>query len=97
MVRLMARTRGERSSRIETGEYRYTVFFEPLEEGGYNVVVPAIPEICTFGTTLREARKMARDAIRCYLESARKTGEEIPGDISSGAEPRKEQLAITLS
>ena len=39
---------------------------------------------------------MARDAIRCYLESARKTGEPIPPDISPGAEPRKEQLAVTL-
>lgn len=92
----MGTTRGGRSSRIESREYRYTVFFEPLEEGGYNVVVPAIPEICTFGTTLREARKMAGDAIRCYLESARKTGESIPRDISAGAEPRREQLAVTL-
>lgn len=75
---------------------RYTVFFEPLEEGGSNAVVPALPEICTFGATLKEARKMARDAIRCYLESARKTGEPIPRDISPGAQPRKEQLAVTL-
>jgi predicted RNase H-like HicB family nuclease len=30
-------------------EYRFTVFFEPLEKGGYNVIVPAIPEICTSG------------------------------------------------
>ena len=42
-------------------EYHYTVFFEPLEEGGYNVVVPAIPEICTFGETLEEARGMAQE------------------------------------
>ncbi len=25
---------------------------------------------------------MARDAIRCYLESALKTGEPIPGDVA---------------
>jgi predicted RNase H-like HicB family nuclease len=49
-------------------EYRFTVFFEPLEEGGYNVIVPAIPEICTSGETLDEARDMARDAIRCFIE-----------------------------
>jgi len=59
-------------------EYNYTVFFVPLEEGGYNVVVPAIPEICTFGKTLEEARAMAEDAIRCCLESALELGEEIP-------------------
>ncbi|MGH7595219.1 MAG: type II toxin-antitoxin system HicB family antitoxin [bacterium] len=76
--------------------YNYTVFFEPLEEGGYNIVVPAIPEICTFGETLEEARTMAEDAIRCYLESAIQLGEEIPRDIAIDREPVKERLAITL-
>ena len=47
-------------------EYGYTTVFEPLPEGGFSVLVPAIPEICTFGETLEEAREMARDAIRCY-------------------------------
>ena len=55
--------------------YKYTVLFEPIEEGGYNVVIPAIPEICTFGETLEEAREMAKDAIHCFLESAIKAGE----------------------
>jgi len=63
-------------------EYGYTTIFEPMPEGGYNVLAPAIPEICTFGETLEEAREMAGDAIRCYLESALKTGEPIPNDIS---------------
>ena len=53
--------------------YGYTTVFEPLPEGGFSVLVPAIPEICTFGSDLQEAREMARDAIRCYLESAIKT------------------------
>ncbi len=72
--------------------YSYTVIFERMPEGGYNVVVPAIPEICTLGETREEARKMAEDAIRCYLESAMKTGEVIPSDI----EPLTERLAVTL-
>ncbi|MBI4470929.1 MAG: type II toxin-antitoxin system HicB family antitoxin [Acidobacteria bacterium] len=63
-------------------EYRYTVIFEQLPEGGYNVLVPAIPEICTFGETLEEARTMAKDAIQCFIESARKTGERIPQDLA---------------
>jgi len=57
--------------------YNYTVLFEPLEVGGYNVIIPAIPEICTFGTTLEEAKEMAKDAIHCFLESVLKTGEPI--------------------
>ena len=40
-----------------------------IPESGFSVFVPAIPEICTFGETLEEAREMAEDAIRCYLES----------------------------
>ncbi len=72
-------------------DYQYTVLFEP-QEGGYNVIVPAIPEICTFGETLQEARTMAQDAIRCFLESALKHGEPIPKD----AEPTTERLAVSL-
>lgn len=74
-------------------EYGYTTLFEPLPEGGFNVLVPAIPEICTYGETLEEAREMARDAIRCYLESALKTGEPIPGDV---AEITTERVAVTI-
>ncbi len=73
-------------------EYSYTVIFERAPEGGYNVIVPAIPEICTFGETLNEAREMAQDAIRCFLESARETGEPIPEDV----EPATERVALTL-
>jgi antitoxin HicB len=67
-------------------DYNYTVYFEPLEEGGYQVIVPAILEICTFGDTLEEARKMAKDAIRCVIESALKEGVPIPRN----ADPTKE-------
>jgi predicted RNase H-like HicB family nuclease len=55
--------------------YNYTVVFEPLPEDGYNVVVPAIPEIITFGETLKEAKAMAEDALKCYIESALKANE----------------------
>lgn len=57
--------------------YNYTVIFEPVPEGGYNVVVPAIPEIATFGETLAEAKAMAEDAIKCFIESALKMCEPI--------------------
>ena len=33
----------------------YTVLFEPAEEGGYVVRVPALPEVCTEGDTRAEA------------------------------------------
>ncbi len=70
--------------------YHYTVIFEPLKGGGYNIIFPAIPEICTFGETLEEARRMAGDALRCYLESALEEGELIPED----KEPAVEQVTV---
>ncbi len=72
--------------------YNYTVVVQPLPEGGFSVLVPAIPEICTFGETLAEARHMAEDAIRCFLESALKTGEPIPKDV----EPTVRHVAVTV-
>jgi antitoxin HicB len=72
--------------------YNYTVIFEPVKEGGYDVVVPAIPEICTFGETLTEAKEMAEEAIRCYLESALKEREPIPED----REPSVERIAVRV-
>lgn len=37
-------------------EYRYTVVYEPAEEGGYVVTVPALPGLVTEGDTLDESR-----------------------------------------
>ena len=74
-------------------KYTYTVLFEPLSEGGYQVHVPAMPEIVTYGPTRDEARSMAEDAIRCVLESARLTGELIPEDI----EPVSEHLDVVVA
>ncbi len=73
-------------------DYNYRVYFAPLEEGAYQVFVPAIPEICTFGDTLEEARAMAKNAIRCVIESALKEGEPIPRN----ADPTKEFVTISI-
>jgi predicted RNase H-like HicB family nuclease len=69
-------------------EYGYTVVYQRMPEGGYSVVVPAIPEICTFGETLPEARRMAKDAVRCFLEGALKTGEAIPEHEIAPTQPQ---------
>lgn len=61
----------------------YTVIYEPLPTGGYGVTVPALSEIVTAGRTLREAREMAKDAIRCALEGFMKDRKPLPkGDIA---------------
>ena len=73
--------------------YDYTVIFKPLDEGGFDVIVPAIPEICTFGDTIEEAREMAEDAIKCYIESALELNEPIPTD----SEVSFEKIAIKVA
>jgi predicted RNase H-like HicB family nuclease len=62
-------------------DYHYTVYFEPLAEGGYQVVFPSFPEIVTFGGTLEEARRMAAEALRCHLEGLIKDGETVPVEV----------------
>ena len=76
--------------------YNFTVLFEPAEEGGYVVTCPALPGLVTEGDTLEEARTMAADAIRGYLESLRKDGQPIPTDKAIPAEPRKEHISVAL-
>lgn len=61
---------------------KYTVIFEPAEEGGYVVSVPALPGCVTEGDTLEEAMEMVKDAISGYIASLKKHGEPIP--VESG-------------
>ena len=61
-------------------EYGYRVIYEAISEGGFQVIVPALPGIITYGRTLEEAREMAKDAIVCHLKGLLKDNEEIPDD-----------------
>jgi antitoxin HicB len=67
----------KRSIRV-AGSYTYTVILEPMQEGGFLVHVPALPEVVTGGDTEAEALAMAREAIELVLESRRERGEDIP-------------------
>jgi antitoxin HicB len=58
--------------------YEYTTFFQGNEHGGYTVTVPALPGLVTEGKNLEDARQMAEDAIRCYIEGLKKAKQEIP-------------------
>lgn len=77
-------------------EYGYTVIYEQLAAGGYQVIVPALPGIVTYGRNLEEAREMARDAIQCHLRGLLKDGEEIPEDPFTRQEPVAEELTVTV-
>ena len=73
----------------------YTVLFEPAPEGGYTVIVPALPGCVTEGETLEEAKQMAADAIKCYCQGLLKDGESLPDDVEL-LEPVKEKLRVEL-
>jgi antitoxin HicB len=76
------------------GTYSFTMVFEPAEEGGYVVTCPALPGLVTEGDTLQEARLMAADALRGYLQSLLDDGIAIPPDKAQIAEPIKVAVGL---
>jgi len=82
--------------------YRFTVVFTPEkgEEDVYNVFVPALPEVATFGESLAEARFMVQDALELVVLSRLEDGEIIP----TNKKPKKvvkgaivEDILVTVS
>jgi predicted RNase H-like HicB family nuclease len=53
---------------------------KPVRPSGYQVTVPSLPGLITFGRTRSEAWVMAEDAIRCHIEGLRKDGVPIPDE-----------------
>lgn len=77
-------------------ELRYTVLFEPAEEGGYVVTCPALPGLVTEGDTYEHARERAVEAIELYLESLHEERLPFPPDKKLLLEPVKEEIEIAL-
>jgi antitoxin HicB len=69
--------RGENSV---SADYSFSVILEPQEEGGFTVLVPALPEVVTEGDTEQEALANAEEAIRAILAYRRAHGISIPSD-----------------
>jgi predicted RNase H-like HicB family nuclease len=63
------------------------VILEPSEDGGFTVVVPALPGCISEGDTREEAMENIREAIELYLE---------PVDDDLTFSPMAEQLEIAL-
>lgn len=57
---------------------KYTAIFEPAEEGGYIVSIPAIPGCVTQGDTFEEAVEMIKDALEGCLAVLKEEGQKIP-------------------
>ena len=57
----------------------YRVILEPESDGSaYNVIIPAFPHAHTFGDSVPDAMRNAREIIELELEAARERGDEIP-------------------
>jgi predicted RNase H-like HicB family nuclease len=59
---------------------QYNIILRPEPEGGFTVVVPALPGCITYGKNLKEAKEMAYDAIGAYLVSVKKHGGHVVSD-----------------
>ncbi|MBI3707935.1 MAG: type II toxin-antitoxin system HicB family antitoxin [Proteobacteria bacterium] len=68
----------KRRERVAAVTASYVCHFQPEPEGGYTVPCPSVPGMVTYGKTLDEARRMAREAIELCLEVMREQGESIP-------------------
>lgn len=68
---------------MKTRILKYTVVYTAEPEGGFTVTVPQLPGCVTYGKDLNEAKKMAKDAIRLYLQSLKKHHEPIPEEKNS--------------
>ncbi len=63
--------------KVEKKLHSFTAVFEPAQEGGYVVYIPALPGCATQGETFEEAQMNAKDAIEAYLEVMKDMDEDI--------------------
>ena len=70
--------------------YQYEVIFDSNGDG-YTVTVPKLPGLVTEGNSLREAREMAKDAIRCYIEALLKNGM-----VRKSVEAKREKVEVRV-
>ena len=58
--------------------YSYLIDLVPSEDGGYTVIVPALPGCISYGENPAEATRNAREAIELHLENLAAHREPIP-------------------
>lgn len=63
------------------------VVMEPSDDGGYTIIVPALPGCISEGDTKDEALKNIREAIELYLDSV---------DDDATFAPNAEQLEVAV-
>jgi predicted RNase H-like HicB family nuclease len=56
-------------------EHGYRVIYEPLAEGGFQVIIPAFPGIVTYGRTIEDA-KLAKQNLLPKIERSVRPAEK---------------------
>lgn len=57
--------------------HTYKIHLHKEPEGGFTVIVPALPGCITYGEDTDEAIAMAREAIELYIEELQDRGEKV--------------------
>ncbi len=63
--------------------YTYKLHLHKEEDGGFTVIVPALPGCITYGEYIDEAVSMSKEAIELYIEELKERGEKIPDDTNT--------------
>lgn len=88
---------GKHDETVETLEAQYACSFRPEPEGGFTVRCAAFPEIITYGGTLEEARRNAREAIELCIEVYRDEGRPLPASDASPKRTIREIVPVKLA
>jgi predicted RNase H-like HicB family nuclease len=87
----------KRSETIGTVSAQYVCTFRPEPEGGYTIRCAAFPEIVSYGKSLEEARRRAREAIELCLEVYREKGWPAPPSEADPKKTIKEMVPVKLA
>ncbi len=75
----------------------YRIVLHP-DEGGYAVIVPALPGCFSQGRTVEEAMEHAVEAIEVHIEGLIASGDPVPpGDASPDDESINAPITVTVA
>ncbi len=60
--------------------HNYRILLRKEPEGGFTVTVPVLQGCISYGETIDEAIKNAKEAIELYIETLQEYKEEIPNE-----------------
>jgi predicted RNase H-like HicB family nuclease len=87
----------KRKETVRTLNAQYVCTFRPEPEGGYTVKCRAFPEIVSYGASLEEARRNAREAIELCVEVYREKRWPLPKSEPDPRKTIKEMVPVKLA